>query len=520
MFAKAFKVKSNTTMKGSDRRKLRADISAAFPQLTAENLSELMPSKEELNAVKVYAHKGDSVTIYVRNRNPIMFELERNLYPTVYTLWSYPDILPAFTTWPPVLEKLSGGADLMLPGVVVPSSGLPEVQRRSLCTVTLVGNRAPVAVGVANMSTGEMLASGMKGKGVGVLHTYRDQLWAFGEKSCPPAIGPLLPDPAWTSDGEGQETSQHSLPEAQALEAGMGSFHLSEGDRAAPQEAEGSPEHSEAAEEQGEETQDTVSSQRTPQEAMDSLLSQCFLHAVKYKVKKADLPLLTSSFLCNHLFSCCPEGQQVDIKKSSYKKLSKFLQSMQQRGILQVKELSKGVESIVGIDWKHPEVQSFVAPSTVPAAPVAAGNMDGGGEPPYQPPEITPLYGISSRMIPLFQESGHRKGDLLSHSDVRSVIIAYVKTNELVDPVNKNLVRVNPVLCDCLLEKAEQHDIPLLKWDDLLTRCLERMQHSHQTMFPGREPVIRKGNVEPIDISLAQRGSNKKCLPLNTGHHD
>lgn len=34
--------------------------------------------------------------------------------------------------------------------------------------------------------------------------------------------------------------------------------------------------------------------------------------------------------------------------------LSKFLQHMQQEQIVQVKELSKGVESIVTVDWRHP----------------------------------------------------------------------------------------------------------------------------------------------------------------------
>lgn len=37
--------------------------------------------------------------------------------------------------------------------------------------------RAPVAVSVATMSTAEMLAAGMKGKGFAVLHTYMDHLW-------------------------------------------------------------------------------------------------------------------------------------------------------------------------------------------------------------------------------------------------------------------------------------------------------------------------------------------------------
>lgn len=37
---------------------------------------------------------------------------------------------------------------------------------------------------------------------------------------------------------------------------------------------------------------------------MDELLQRCFLHALKCRVKKADLPLLTSTFLGSHMFSC------------------------------------------------------------------------------------------------------------------------------------------------------------------------------------------------------------------------
>lgn len=37
--------------------------------------------------------------------------------------------------------------------------------------------RAPVAIGVAAMSTSEMLTSGLKGRGFSVLHTYEDHLW-------------------------------------------------------------------------------------------------------------------------------------------------------------------------------------------------------------------------------------------------------------------------------------------------------------------------------------------------------
>uniref|UniRef100_A0A8C8Z2G3 Eukaryotic translation initiation factor 2D n=1 Tax=Prolemur simus TaxID=1328070 RepID=A0A8C8Z2G3_PROSS len=379
MFAKVFRVKSNTAIKGSDRRKLRADVAAAFPTLGTDQVSELVPGKEELNIVKLYAHRGEAVTVYVSGGNPILFELEKNLYPTVYTLWSYPDLLPTFTTWPLVLEKLAGGADLMLPGLVVPPAGLPQVQKGDLCAIALVGNRAPVAIGVAAMSTAEMLTSGLKGRGFSVLHTYQDHL--------------------------------------------------------------------------------------------------------------------------------CPEGRQLDIKKSSYKKLSKFLQQMQQEQIIQVKELSKGVESIVAVDWKHPRITSFVMPEPSPTSQTI---QEGSREQPYHPPDIKSLYCVPASMTLLFQESGHKKGSMLEGSEVRTIVIDYAKKNDLVDADNKNLVKLDPILCDCLLEKSEQHTVMKLPWDSLLTRCLEKLQPAYQVTFPGQEPIVKKGKIYPIDITLAQRASNKK----------
>lgn len=78
------------------------------------------------------------------------------------------------------------------------------------------------------------------------------------------------------------------------------------------------------------------------------------------------------------------------------------------------------------------------------------------------------------------------------------------------DADNKNLVKLDPVLCDCLLEKHEQHSIMKLPWDSLVTRCLEKLQPAYQVTFPGQEPVVKKGKICPIDITLAQRASNKK----------
>ncbi|XP_070765954.1 eukaryotic translation initiation factor 2D isoform X2 [Enoplosus armatus] len=505
MFARPFRVKSNTVIKGSDRRKLKADISAAFPSLSADELSELVPNKEELNVVKIYAHKGDAVTLFVLHKNPLFFELEKRLYPTVYVLWRYPALLPTFRTWSPVLQKLIGGADLMLPGVVVSSSGLPDVKRGDCCAVTVVSNRAPVAVGTAAVSSAEMHSLGMKGRGVCVLHTYMDNLWAFGDKSGPPS----LPDAE--SEGQGLDGEECEVDEEEEEEEEQRS-----GETITDQACSGIEELSLAeqagqkGEKVNEEEEGNQDDQKMPQEIMDALLLQCFLHALKSKVKKSELPLLTSTFLRNHMFSCCPSGKQLDIKKSSYKKLSKFLQTMQQQhNLVRVKELTKGVESIVEVDWKHSELRSFNVPEGKgsEAAPVQDG---GEGETPYYPPEITTLYSVSSRLEPLFLDANKRKGTILQPAEVRHIVTEYVKKNELVDENNKNYVTINPTLCDCLLEKSEYQDVESLKWDDLFSRTLGRMQECYQVVFPGQAPIKKKGHIEPIDISVASRGSNKK----------
>ncbi|TRY55577.1 hypothetical protein DNTS_005347, partial [Danionella cerebrum] len=75
-------------------------------------------------------------------------------------------------------------------------------------------------------------------------------------------------------------------------------------------------------------------------------------------------------------------------------------------------------------------------------------------------------------------------------------------------------VQINPTLCDCLLEKSEYHEVEMLKWDDLFSRTLLKMQACHEVRFPGQRPVVKKGQMEPIELSVASRGSNKKVTVI------
>ena len=74
---------------------------------------------------------------------------------------------------------------------------------------------------------------------------------------------------------------------------------------------------------------------RTPEEIMDNLIEIAFLQAIKTTAKKIELPVLTSTFFRQHMVPACPIeiGGPIDMKKSTYKKLSKFLSKMMEEKV-------------------------------------------------------------------------------------------------------------------------------------------------------------------------------------------
>lgn len=145
---------------------------------------------------------------------------------------------------------------------------------------------------------------------------------------------------------------------------------------------------------------------KSPQETMDELLDYCFLKALKTSAKKIELPVLTSNFYRLHIVPACPPNRgPLDVKKSSYKKLSKFLESAQKDGgLVEVRELTKGVESITAIRYDHDRLRAFRldADQTGAAAGSSALETLPSDLGKYVPPVITRLYSVNAACAPLF----------------------------------------------------------------------------------------------------------------------
>lgn len=271
-----------------------------------------------VSVVKIETAAHAIVQVYIVNKRAITFVHEKVLFPTVYFLWQYPDMLLSFTTHPPVLSKLIDGAHLMMPGVVYPTFNLfsqtATFAANTLACVNLTTNKAAVAVGVTAQSSTEMIRSNNKGKGIVVYHVVGDKLCTLENLPC--LSLPEMGIPEWLKENYGkienlclEENSESSEKKSEASEI----------------EQVNTEDNLEASEEVCEVTEPSV-------KEVDKLFYTSFLSAIKYS-KNLNTPMLTSTFYKVFMVPACPAGKTLDIKKSSYKKLSNFLQSMTEVGL-------------------------------------------------------------------------------------------------------------------------------------------------------------------------------------------
>ncbi|ORX86629.1 hypothetical protein K493DRAFT_360088 [Basidiobolus meristosporus CBS 931.73] len=165
------------------------------------------------------------------------------------------------------------------------------------------------------IDTSEIPTSGpRKGKGVYILHVYRDHLWSHGEKSDP--------------------------PEFKSLEA------------VAENETEAADGVVEASPEEPEEKQELNLSVAE----VDKIFEASLLQALKVKLTpdgaSQHLPMMASAFYSGYVLASRPVN--VDIKQSSYKKVAKLFKAMEKKGLFKCKEM-RGELHLMSVNWQHKE---------------------------------------------------------------------------------------------------------------------------------------------------------------------
>ena len=224
-------------------------------------------------------------------------------------------------------------------------------------------------------------------------------------------------------------------------------------------------------------------------QVMDSLLLAALFQSLRTtaQAKKVDLPMLSSNFYRLHMVPASP--LPLDVKKSSHKKLSRFLSAMERQGVVGLKELTKGVESIVTVDWQHEFVlRHRVLKLEKPEHEAEAESLPV-CERKYEPPKIVELHMVTAHVVKLFKTANIGKGTAQTASQVRQVVVDYVKEKGLQE---KGQVRLDELLAEVVLAKGD-NGRDTLKWEELVQYVVTKMSPGYSLQFHDQPALEFKG---------------------------
>ncbi|ETB60401.1 hypothetical protein, variant [Plasmodium yoelii 17X] len=183
MFKNKITLSNKNFLGNKDRKKLAIILKSTFNIENDEEINELL-DKEDASICKVQKKK---ITIYFSKNNPVLVSINNLIFPTVYTLWKFPRMIPCFVIYPPASEFLLRGADLMIPGICKNIDDLDKLKPGAIWGVRVFNNPYIFAVGECcveyNNNMKDLYTS--KGKCLKLVHTFTDELWKLGSLDIP-----------------------------------------------------------------------------------------------------------------------------------------------------------------------------------------------------------------------------------------------------------------------------------------------------------------------------------------------
>lgn len=259
---------------------------------------------KQLSQLKVITHTNDIVKIFCAQDVAIVIDFKGKFYPTLFMVWSFPNIIPRLKLDKSLKSNIKSLPELTVNDLISANnehvlSVLPVDQCVSICTNSC---QKILAIGYLIIDGNSIKDHEMKkDKCLKVLHYHEDELFKSH-------ISNIIPDVILKME----------------------------------REFNNAPELNDDIPIQIEDTRSVI-------EKMDELLFICSLKALKHSINKEMLPILASTFYKKYVLSFCPEGVELDIKKTSFKKLSTFLQLLDEEGIIKFNVGSNGIAEIVRV---------------------------------------------------------------------------------------------------------------------------------------------------------------------------
>ncbi|KNE64361.1 hypothetical protein AMAG_09385 [Allomyces macrogynus ATCC 38327] len=526
MFRKVFTVKSSNPVKSSEWRGIRNRLVSQFP-LLEPHLSAVSKVINERIQFATEKYVGSLYYATADNELLALDPIEDVFLPSLMLCWRSPDCVPVIMTHDFVMQKICGAADLMAPGIV---GDIPPVQPGDIVGISLSRNpRLVLALGVANMS-GEAMARERKGKAVKVIHYVGDTLWEKCGKPRPPADFPAAPAAAVedaitaedavadaTVDEPSQQPQDDSADVVSDLLQSVEELQVA-GPEPAAIDAEQVPDPEPAALPAAPASPAPAAKPRAV--SQDDVAMDAFLRSVPH----LELPISASTLHSKHLKQY---AKDLDFKNTKWKKLAKFLKTLDKDEKLITTKDVKGEPHILSANKTHPrlvEHMEMVAAAAASsssgkkaskAAGAASAASAGVGSASARPKSsasasatdkvtVTPLYQPTSAMAFAFPKTAPR---YLTRSEVAQYLDAYYDANNLVSTLNRRFITV-----DMYLDKYAAGDQATAKRDDLLAAVLDKMRKFHYVSTSPDE--VRKGDFARVIVSIEKRQGRKMVSVL------
>lgn len=221
------------------------------------------------------------------------------------------------------------------------------------------------------------------------------------------------------------------------------------------------------------------------------------------------------------------QASQLQIKKTSWKNIKKFIKSLDKEKILKSKDRDGNEVTIVDIDFNDRHIVEFT-PYKLPKKETAAGTAQGRGEKATTTSEAgdpavgqklkkVELYRPKDRLSPIFSAPGSDPRGLYTAAELRPIVFTYIETENLAAPTNKRLVTLNPILANAVFDNSAPIDKEVIAKGSVPRDVLvDRIIHSCAPFYAilrNDETVAtskpKAGASPKIHITLETRAGNK-----------
>ncbi|KAI8943496.1 hypothetical protein NX059_001498 [Plenodomus lindquistii] len=466
------------------------------------------------------------------------------MYPTVYTLWHNPRIVPLLHTPLVVVEKLQGGADLMTPGL---QRGPPFPRGATKGAVVAIASleapTVPMAVGTCEINVSALdQVQGVKGQAVSTFHWVGDELWAWSSTNKPGSDPPDL-IPRWDEEAA-DDTSLVDRTAAMDLDDEGGIALTTD-----------SPEQSEAEKRQGVDGNDAPSSldfvdvvdeQELTTKEIDDAFVNAFLFGIRHHMSTnrdhpthgLEFPLSQSHVMAQLVQPFLPtyspaRTSSLQIKKTSWKNLRKFIKYLDKQMILKSKDRDGNEVVVMDIDFKDRRVDAFVPyrlpKKDIPTAANTSGKTTTTASSQLQTSQtlrVVSLLRPKDKLGPILEASKADPRGFYTPAELRQHLMAYAELENLVDSKNKRMIKIDPQIADALLGASAADNAALATGAMTRDALAERMVAASAPFH-----VILRGNADlneskpkagappKIQITLETRSGNKTVSKVHGLEH-